>query len=40
MLNLALALLIIGLFLLTLMDNRRVVPVPIKIDKRDLGHRP
>jgi hypothetical protein len=40
MLNLALALLIIGLFLLTLMDNRRVAPVPIEIDKRDPGNMP
>jgi len=40
MLNLALALLIISLFLLASMEDRRVVPVPIEIDKRDPGHRP
>lgn len=37
MLNIALALLITGLLLLPLMENRRAVPVPIEIDKRDLG---
>jgi len=41
MLNIALTLSIIGLiFLLALMDNRRVVAVPIKIDERDPGRRP
>ncbi len=37
MLNIVLVLLIIGLFLLTLMENRRVIPLPIKVDKREPG---
>lgn len=37
MLNIVLVLLIIGLFLPTLMENRRVIPLPIEVDKRELG---
>jgi hypothetical protein len=38
MLNIVIALLVIGPFLPHLMGNQRVVPVPIKIGKRDPGH--
>ena len=40
MLNIVIVLLLSGLFLLALMDNRRLAPVPIKIDKRDPGAKP
>ena len=35
MLNIAIALLVTGLFLLPLIENRNVAPVPITIDKRE-----
>jgi hypothetical protein len=37
MLNIALILLITGLFLLASMDSQRAVAVPIEVDKRDMG---
>jgi len=37
MLNIVLVLLIIGLFLPTLMENRRMRPLPIEVDKREPG---